>query len=161
MHTKATYQSAKALTRVGCAVLRFNFRGVGRSEGTFDDGVGEQDDFRAGLDFMVKRCGFSGTGGAFVVDRTDTDGKFEFGNQLAAFAQAGFFLVPGKYEVAVRFARTPIQATEENQLEMLAGFNWFGAGHAWKIQTQAGAIHDTGDAGGTDIVVATQGQLVF
>jgi uncharacterized protein len=55
MHTKATYQSAKALARVGCAVLRFNFRGVGLSEGAFDNGVAEQDDFRAGLDFMAER----------------------------------------------------------------------------------------------------------
>ena len=36
MHTKAVYQGAKALTRIGCAVLRFNFRGVGASEGAFD-----------------------------------------------------------------------------------------------------------------------------
>lgn len=55
MHTKAVYRATKALARVGCAVLRFNFRGVGYSEGTFDHGVGEQDDFRAGLDFMVGR----------------------------------------------------------------------------------------------------------
>ena len=55
MHTKATYQSAKALARIGCAVLRFNFRGVGRSEGAFGDGIGEQDDFRAALDFMAER----------------------------------------------------------------------------------------------------------
>ena len=33
MHTKVVFQSAKALARVGCAVLRFNFRGVGRSAG--------------------------------------------------------------------------------------------------------------------------------
>ena len=26
MHTKAVYQTAKALSRIGCAVLRFNFR---------------------------------------------------------------------------------------------------------------------------------------
>ena len=55
MHTKATYQSAKALARIGCAVLRFNFRGVGRSEGEFAEGVGEQDDFRAAVDFMAGR----------------------------------------------------------------------------------------------------------
>ena len=33
MHTKAVYQGAKGLSRIGCAVLRFNFRGVGRSDG--------------------------------------------------------------------------------------------------------------------------------
>lgn len=53
MHTKAVYQTAKALARIGCAVLRFNFRGVGASAGSFDNGVGEQDDFSAGLDFMA------------------------------------------------------------------------------------------------------------
>ena len=52
MHTKVVYQAAKAFTRIGCAVLRFNFRGVGTSEGSWDDGRGEMDDFRAGIAFM-------------------------------------------------------------------------------------------------------------
>jgi alpha/beta superfamily hydrolase len=52
MHTKAVYQAAKALSRIGCAVLRFNFRGAGASAGTFTDGPGEMDDFRAALDYM-------------------------------------------------------------------------------------------------------------
>ncbi|HEX4348151.1 MAG TPA: alpha/beta fold hydrolase [Vicinamibacterales bacterium] len=55
MHTKVVYQGAKALARIGCAVLRFNFRGVGRSEGAFDNGVGEKDDMKAALDFMHNR----------------------------------------------------------------------------------------------------------
>jgi len=55
MHTKAVYQGAKGLTRIGCGVLRFNFRGVGRSEGTFDLGEGEMEDFRAGLDYIAQR----------------------------------------------------------------------------------------------------------
>ena len=53
MHTKAVYQGAKGLARIGCAVLRFNFRGVGASEGSFGGGPGEQEDFRAALDFMA------------------------------------------------------------------------------------------------------------
>src|SRR5918999_5733256 len=55
MHTKAVYQGTKGLARVGCAVLRFNFRGVGRSEGTFDSGTGEKEDFSAALDYMAAR----------------------------------------------------------------------------------------------------------
>jgi alpha/beta superfamily hydrolase len=53
MHTKVVFQGAKALTRVGCAVLRFNFRGVGRSAGAWDEGRGELADYRAALDFMA------------------------------------------------------------------------------------------------------------
>jgi alpha/beta superfamily hydrolase len=55
MHTKAVFQGAKGLSRIGCAVLRFNFRGVGRSTGSFDEGQGEMEDFRAALDFMAAR----------------------------------------------------------------------------------------------------------
>jgi uncharacterized protein len=55
MHTKAVYQTAKALGRIGCAVLRFNFRGAGASDGQFSDGPGEMDDMRAALDFMNAR----------------------------------------------------------------------------------------------------------
>jgi uncharacterized protein len=55
MHTKAVFQGAKGLTRVGCTVLRFNFRGVGRSAGEFDSGRGEQQDFSAALDYAVAR----------------------------------------------------------------------------------------------------------
>jgi alpha/beta superfamily hydrolase len=55
MHTKVVYQGAKALARSGCVVLRFNFRGVGRSAGQWDEGRGEQDDFKAALDFLASQ----------------------------------------------------------------------------------------------------------
>ena len=55
MHTKAVFHAAKAFARIDCPVLRFNFRGVGRSAGSFSDGPGEQDDFRAALHFMRDR----------------------------------------------------------------------------------------------------------
>ena len=55
MHTKAVYQGTKGLSRIGCAVLRFNFRGVGRSQGRFDQGAGETQDFAAALEYMAAR----------------------------------------------------------------------------------------------------------
>jgi alpha/beta superfamily hydrolase len=55
MHFKVVFRAAKALQLAGLAVLRFNFRGVGRSEGVHDDGNGEQDDARAAIDEMRSR----------------------------------------------------------------------------------------------------------
>jgi hypothetical protein len=55
MHNKVVYQMAKGFCRTGAAVLRFNFRGVGTSQGSFEDGPGEMADFRAALDFMAGR----------------------------------------------------------------------------------------------------------
>lgn len=53
MHNKVVYQAAKALHSRGATVLRFNFRGVGRSEGAHDNGSGEQDDVRAAIDYLA------------------------------------------------------------------------------------------------------------
>jgi alpha/beta superfamily hydrolase len=47
MHNKVVYRMARALRRSGSVVLRFNFRGVGKSQGGHDNGVGELED--AGL----------------------------------------------------------------------------------------------------------------
>jgi alpha/beta superfamily hydrolase len=55
MHTKAVYQGTKGLVRAGCAVLRFNFRGVGGSQGTFTGGPGEKEDCKAALGYMAAR----------------------------------------------------------------------------------------------------------
>jgi alpha/beta superfamily hydrolase len=55
MHTKVVFQAAKALTRIGCVVLRFNFRGVGRSSGAWDNGRGELQDYRAAVDFLATK----------------------------------------------------------------------------------------------------------
>jgi alpha/beta superfamily hydrolase len=52
MHNKVVYHAMKALNGLGIPVLRFNFRGTGRSAGEHDDGRGEQDDVRAALDWL-------------------------------------------------------------------------------------------------------------
>jgi uncharacterized protein len=53
MHNKVVYQAAKALHQRGASVLRFNFRGVGQSEGAYDRGQGEQGDVRAAIDYLA------------------------------------------------------------------------------------------------------------
>ena len=52
MHNKVVYHAMKAFTSFGLPVVRFNFRGVGLSEGEFDEGKGEQDDVRAALNWI-------------------------------------------------------------------------------------------------------------
>jgi uncharacterized protein len=52
MHTKAVFHAAKALARIDMPVLRFNFRGVGRSQGYFDNGPGELADAASALDWL-------------------------------------------------------------------------------------------------------------
>lgn len=55
MHNKVVYRAAQALREIGFVTLRFNFRGVGRSTGTYDFGIGEQEDVRAAIDFLARR----------------------------------------------------------------------------------------------------------
>lgn len=52
MNNKVAYKLYHAFARNGFSVLRFNFRGVGRSEGEFDNGVGELSDATAALDWL-------------------------------------------------------------------------------------------------------------
>jgi uncharacterized protein len=52
MHNKVVYHAMKALSGFGFPVLRFNFRGAGLSEGSHDEGRGEQDDVAAAIDFL-------------------------------------------------------------------------------------------------------------
>lgn len=55
MHNKVVYRIARAMRRAGAVVLRFNFRGVGMSEGVHDQGHGEIEDARAALGVLRGR----------------------------------------------------------------------------------------------------------
>lgn len=52
MHTKAVYRAAQALNEAGLVTLRFNFRGVGASTGSYEEGIGERGDVTAALDWL-------------------------------------------------------------------------------------------------------------
>jgi alpha/beta superfamily hydrolase len=55
MHNKVVFKTAQVLQQLGMPALRFNFRGVGHSTGTYDDGRGETDDVRYALDHLSHR----------------------------------------------------------------------------------------------------------
>jgi uncharacterized protein len=55
MHNKVVYRMARALRKSGCVVLRFNFRGVGTSEGKHGELIGEIEDARSALAWLRER----------------------------------------------------------------------------------------------------------
>ena len=82
LDNKVAQTLAKTFFALGYVSIRFNFRGVGQSEGAFDDGAGETDDARAALAYAQRRfaadpprpvvlAGFSF--GTYVQTRLSTD----------------------------------------------------------------------------------------
>jgi hypothetical protein len=55
LHSKVVHRVASTLHDLGADVLRFNYRGVGRSQGAYDEGRGELEDARAAVRWMRAR----------------------------------------------------------------------------------------------------------
>ena len=55
MNHPIIYQLYYAFVHRGFSALRFNFRGVGRSAGAWDEGRGEMADYAAAIDFMAEQ----------------------------------------------------------------------------------------------------------
>src|SRR5579863_4195122 len=53
-HNKVVFKVAQTLQEMNILTLRFNFRGVGHSSGTYDEGRGEMDDVRFSLEFLSR-----------------------------------------------------------------------------------------------------------
>ncbi len=74
MDNKVVHYIARALHEIGMPVARFNFRGVGKSEGEFDDARGELDDLQAVIGWLQQRH----------PDRRLLLAGFSFGSYVAA-----------------------------------------------------------------------------
>jgi uncharacterized protein len=84
LHNKVVYHAMKTFSSFGLPVLRFNFRGVGLSEGTFDDGRGEQEDVLAALDWLEQNLGLP-----------VLSAGFSFGSYVSLRANCGDLRVKG------------------------------------------------------------------
>jgi alpha/beta superfamily hydrolase len=158
MHNKVVYQAAKTLHHAGLPVLRFNFRGVGLSEGVHDAGRGEQDDVRAALDFIAGRfsgvpllvAGFSF--GAWVGLRVGCEDSrvmalaglgMPVGSVDASYLSScakPMLLVSGdhdqfapKEKLEAMVAGFPAQAKKLTELPLIAGADHFFTGHLHEL----------------------------
>jgi len=106
MHNKVVYRTARGLRRAGAVVLRFNYRGVNLSEGTYASGEGELDDARVALDFLLAR----------YPTLPYTIAGFSFGSRIAlrlaaerpTTRQAIALGFPTRYGDATQFLRNPV-----------------------------------------------------
>jgi len=53
MHNNVVMAISQAYQKLGCTTLRFNFRGVGSSQGSYEDGIGEQEDVIAAIAYLA------------------------------------------------------------------------------------------------------------
>jgi hypothetical protein len=91
MHNKVVYRIARGLRSAGAVVLRFNYRGVNLSEGTYDHGEGELEDARCALNLLRGR----------YPDLPVTLAGFSFGSRIALRLACGG--EPSRRAIAVGF----------------------------------------------------------
>jgi alpha/beta superfamily hydrolase len=124
MHFKVVFRAAKALQSAGLAALRFNFRGVGRSEGAHDHGTGEQEDARAALFEVQGR--FPGL--PLVL------GGFSFGSAMALRVAARDPRVRAVFALGFPSARdegkVPLEDVRQPRLFVQGELDEFGSGEA-------------------------------
>jgi alpha/beta superfamily hydrolase len=161
MHNKVVYHAAKVFSSLGWPVLRFNFRGVGLSEGVHD-GRAEADDARAGLEWLTGRyglpivaagfsfgsamglkaaCGFAGVKGFAALGLpTSAAGRSYSYPYLAECGFPKLFLSGDRDEFAtVDELRAAVAgAAEPKELRLIAGADHFFAGHLPAMQAALG-----------------------
>jgi len=91
MHNKVVYSMATALNQLGYATVRFNFRGVGRSAGSFNHGIGEQRDVEAVIDHYDQ----------LYPDSVKVLGGFSFGSKVGLMVASRDARVSGVIGVGV------------------------------------------------------------
>ncbi|HEU5250624.1 MAG TPA: alpha/beta fold hydrolase [Thermoanaerobaculia bacterium] len=107
LHSKVVFRAARALSREGYGVLRFNFRGVGLSEGRYDSGRGETDDYRAALAEAERRGGGPLVAGGFSFGSAVALRAIGQDERVVAYIGIG---VPFASDVAVELPRPRIPA---------------------------------------------------
>src|SRR4051812_15865438 len=157
-HNKIVYHAMKALSACGFSVLRFNFRGTGLSQGTHDEGRGEAEDVRVGLEWLSREfnlplvfAGFSfGAAVGMRVACADAnvraiialgvpiaaEGRTYSYDYLFGCAKPKLFVSGGndQYGSTPKLEAVVEQAAEPKQLVIVPGVDHFFAGKVKEVQ---------------------------
>src|SRR3954468_20573449 len=168
MNNPVTVQLYHLFMKRGFATLRFNFRGVGRSQGEFDSGIGELADAGTALDWLqtnnptASQCWVAGysfgawIGMQLLMRRPETDGfisvspptnNYDF-SFLAPCPASGLFLhgsadtVVPPVEVERVVAKLRTQKGIVIDYELVDGANHFWNEHLPEVETRVGDYLD-------------------
>jgi alpha/beta superfamily hydrolase len=174
MNNAVTIQLYRAFMKRGFATLRFNFRGVGKSQGEFDSGIGELADAATALDWLqstnptASQCWVAGyqfgawIGMQLLMRRPETDGfvsvspptnvyDFSF---LAPCPASGLILHGGQDAVASPLEVERVVAKLRTQkgitiaYDLVPDANHYWSEHLEEVEARTGAYLDRRLAGG-------------
>jgi hypothetical protein len=107
-----------------------------------------------GIDAIAKVQGFDVQVGAFLMKLKSADAL------LGGMIQLGYMVMPKTGQICARAAAHKLAGTDNYEIEARGAFNYYLAGHAWKISTDAGMLKETG-GGDPEIQIRSMVQLTF
>jgi len=155
MSSNVVFYICQALAEASIAALRFNFRGVGKSQGEFGGGRPEQNDIKAALDFVLstdnidhQRIGLAGYsfGGGVAVPVAVEDEKIKMlalvspalmdgGEQLKEYIKPKFIIIGENDDVIAQRELRELagEIPEPKQYQVIAGADHFWAGYEEEV----------------------------
>jgi len=168
MSSNVVFAICQALAERSIAALRFNFRGVGKSEGEFGEGIGEQEDVKAALDFATARddidreriglAGYSFGGGVALpvavrdervkmlalVSPALAEGGWE---ELERYAKPKFVIVGENDFVIPREKFLKLAGDRPQQYQVIAGADHFWGGYEAEVAEKVSRFFGEGFGG--------------
>ena len=151
----------RSLGQASIASLRFNFRGVGMSQGKFADGIGEQDDVLAAISYLstleivdrerIGLCGYS-FGGAMALDIAPSDARVKAlalisptvpsHVSLTKYAKPKLIICGSadQFVSIITLQRLAEELPPPNEYEFVAGADHFWGGYEGKVATKVAAF---------------------
>lgn len=130
MDNKVVYTTHKALSNIGCHTIRFNFRGVGHTEGIHDNGLGETEDLLTIISWVntvkphckIILAGFSF--GAFIAFKASQSDIFTDPQQLLCLISIAPAVTNQNYNQSISKPWLIIQGEQDEIVPAHLVFQW-------------------------------------